>query len=186
MRSRLALLLALASFALVTPAWAQEDEEGRFALGVGVGMVETGNDSEPYLNAGLRVKLGYDPEGEGDEGAVSGFVEPELGYWTSDDGTGVERTDLLVGANVGAVVRLRVIEYFLAAGVGWHFMDTKISRLGGTVNTEDDSLGFNAQFGFDVRVSERVSLYGVGRFDLVDEAADQEQGKAYLGLRFRF
>jgi hypothetical protein len=186
MKSRLPLLVALALVLGSAPGFAQADEEGRFGLGLGVGMVETGNGSEPYLTASLRMRLGYNPDGEDRESGVTGYVEPEIGYWTSDDATGVERTDLLVGANIGAAVRLRVIEYFVGAGVGWHFLDTEISRAGGAVSTEEDSLGVNAQFGFDVRVSEMLSLFGVGRFDLIDESADQEQAKAYLGLRFRF
>jgi hypothetical protein len=186
MRSRLSLLAALALLAAAAPAFAQADEEGRFGLGLGVGMVETGDGSEPYFTANLRTRLGYDPDGEEPQGAVSGYIEPEVGYWTSDDGTGVERTDLLIGANIGAAVRLRVVEYFVGAGLGWHFLDTEINRAGGSVSTDEDSLGFNAQFGFDVRVSRAMSLFGVGRFDLIDEAAEQEQAKAYLGVRFRF
>lgn len=181
-----ALVLALASTPwLAAPAQAQDDEEGRFGLGLGAGMVETGSGSEPYLTANLRMRLGYDPDGEEREGAVSGFIEPEVGYWKSDDATGIETTDLLVGVNLGAAVRLRVVEYFVGAGIGWHFLDTEIRRLGGTVSTDDSSLGFNAQFGFDVRVARSVSLFGVGRFDLIDDAVDEEQAKAYLGVRFR-
>jgi hypothetical protein len=187
MKSRRTPLFALALALLALPVAAQQDEEGRFGLGLGAGMVETGDGAEPYLTANLRRRLGYDPDGAEAESAVSGFVEPEVGYWSSEDATGVDRTDLLVGANIGAAMRLRVVEYFVAAGLGWHFLDTEINRAGGSVEVDQkDSLGFNAQFGFDVRVSELMSLFGVGRFDLIDEAAEQEQAKAYLGLRFRF
>ena len=52
----------------------------------------------------------------------------------------------------------------------------------------------NGQFGFDVRMSESVSLFGVSRYDLVqvddnalvtssDKSPDDQQTKIYLGVR---
>jgi hypothetical protein len=190
MKSRALLLSLLSVLAIAAaPVAAQEDEEGRFGLGIGGGMVETDDGAEPYLTANFRIRAGYRQAGEERQGAVTGFVEPEVGYWTRDIAD-AETTDLLVGVNIGGAVRLRMIEYFLGAGIGWHFLDQEIQRAGGSVSTDDGALGVNAQFGFDVRMSEALSLFGVGRFDLID-VEDQtvfegEQAKAYLGARFRF
>jgi hypothetical protein len=189
MKLRVQLLAALALLALAAPAAAQEDEESRFSFGIGGGLVRTGEGSEPYLNANMRFKIGYRPEGAEHEGGITGFIEPELGYWSAD-ARGIEQSDLLVGVNVGGIVRLRVFEYFVGAGVGYHFVDGE-RRLGSRLESFDEgAIGFNTHFGFDVRMSEMVSIYGVGRFDLVDTdevatIADDEQSKAYLGLRFR-
>ena len=187
-RAPLLLLLLLALSFAATPSLAQGDEEGRFALGLGGGMIDTDAGVEPYLTANLRIRAGYRADDEEHQGSVSGFVEPEVGYWSRDlDDT--ETSDLLVGVNIGGAVRLRMIEYFLGAGVGWHFLDHEILRAGGG-STDDGALGVNAQFGFDVRMSNSFSFFGVGRFDLIDvddEAAfEGEQAKAYLGGRFRF
>lgn len=189
MKSRATLLLSALLLCVAPSLHAQEDEEGRFGLGIGAGMVEADGGAEPYLTASLRIRAGYRQAGEERQGAVTGFIEPEVGYWTQDFGD-VETTDLLLGVNIGGAVRLRMIEYFLGAGIGWHFLDQEITRAGGNVSDDDGALGVNAQFGFDVRMSEVLSLYGVGRFDLVDvdeaSAFEAEQAKAYLGMRFRF
>jgi opacity protein-like surface antigen len=179
-----ALLLSLAA-----PALAQDDEEGRYSIGVGGGMVQTSGSSDPYLTANFRSRLGGDP-GDEKQGSVFGFLEPEVGYWSRDD-NGLETTDTLLGVNVGGAVRLRAFGYHLAAGVGYHMIDRDV-RSGGQVRTvSDDNLGVNVQVGFDVRVSDAVSIFGVGRTDLlqVDESPsgdspDDQQSKVYLGLRF--
>lgn len=191
MKRSVPLLAALALTILSAPAFAQEDEEGRFSLGVGGGMVDGGAGTEPYFNANMRFRVGYRAEGTEREAGIVGFVEPEVGYWTTDTAAG-DLSDTLVGVNVGGAVRLRVFEYFVAAGAGYHLVDGERRISGNRLEDFDEgALGFNVQFGFDVRFSEIVSVYGVGRFDLIDlddvpaTIVGEEQTKAYLGLRFR-
>ena len=178
--TRLAIL-ALA-FCTAAPALAQEDEEGRFAIGLGGGMVETDTGAEPYLTANLRIRAGYRVAGEERSGSVFGFVEPEVGRW-SRTVAGADETDTHVGVNIGGAMRLRAVEYFIGGGIGYHFIDRE---QGGNDLDADDGIGVNAQFGFDLLMSETVSLFGVGRFDLIENAPQSEQGKAYLGVRFHF
>jgi hypothetical protein len=191
MKRSVPLLAALALTFLGAPALAQEDEEGGISLGIGGGMVDGGSVTEPYFNANLRFRVGYRPEGTERESGIIGFVEPEVGYWTADTAAG-DLSDTLLGVNVGGAVRLRVFEYFVAAGAGYHLVDgdrrISVDRL---EEFDEGALGFNVQFGFDVRFSEIASIYGVGRFDLIDlddvpaTIVGEEQTKAYLGLRFR-
>ena len=193
MKLRFALALIVAAFVLsvAAPALAQDDEEGRFSIGIGGGMVQSSGSSDPYFTANLRSRIGYREAGDERQGSVYGFVEPEVGYWTRDS-NGIESKDTLLGVNLGGAVRLRSFEYFIAGGVGYHIInrDAKASD----ISVDDNSIGVNAQFGFDVRVSETVSLFGVGRFDLVqvdddnavsstDKSPDDQQTKVYLGVR---
>ena len=191
MKRSVPLLAALALTILGVPALAQEDEQGRFSLGIGGGMVDGGADTEPYFNANMRFRVGYRAEGTEREAGIIGFVEPEVGYWSTDTAAG-ELSDTLLGVNVGGAVRLRVFEYFVGAGAGYHLVDGERRISGNRLEDFDEgALGFNVQFGFDVRFSESVSIYGVGRFDLIDlddvpaTIVGEEQTKAYLGLRFR-
>ena len=190
MKLSVLLLAAFALLLLAAPSLAQDDEEGRLSFGVGGGMVDGGLSTEPYLTANMRFRVGYRPEGSEREAGIVGFVEPEIGYWSADEAVG-EWSDTLVGVNVGGAVRLRVFEYFVAAGAGYHMVDGEQRLSGGRINDFDEgALGFNVQTGFDVRFSESVSVFGVGRFDLIDiddaaAIAGDQQSKAYLGLRFR-
>ena len=194
MKVRAAFILAIAALVLsvAAPALAQDDEEGPFSIGLGAGMVQTSGSTDPYFTANLRSRIGYRTAGDERQGSVFGFVEPEVGYWTRDKG-GIESKDTLLGVNIGGAVRLRSFEYFIAGGVGYHIInrDARASDL----SVDDNSIGVNAQFGFDVRMSETVSLFGVGRFDLVqtddnalvsssDKSPDDQQTKVYLGVRF--
>jgi hypothetical protein len=189
MKSR-ALLLLTTLILIGPPALlAQDDEEGRFALGVAAGMLETEHGPEPYLTASLRIRAGYTGEGDEPQGSITGYIEPEVAWWNYETSV-LETSDLLVGVNIGGAVRLRAIEYFLGAGVGYHFLEeSRISALDRR-SADDGAAGVNAHFGIDIRMSQRFSLYGVGRFDLVDvkEASsfEGEQVKAYLGGRYRF
>jgi outer membrane protein W len=193
MKLRFALALIVAAFVLsvAAPALAQDDEEGRFSLGIGGGMVQTSGSSDPYFTANLRSRIGYREAGDERQGSVYGFVEPEVGYWTRDN-NGIESKDTLLGVNLGGAVRLRSFEYFIAGGVGYHIINRDVRA--SNISVDDNSIGVNAQFGFDVRVSETVSLFGVGRFDLVqvddnnavsssDKSPDDQQTKVYLGVR---
>jgi hypothetical protein len=198
MKLRAALVLPAAALlvSLAAPALAQDDEEGRFSVGLGAGMVSSSGSSDPYVTANLRAKIGQrDPGGER-QGSIFGFVEPEIGRW-SRDRNGIESTDTLVGVNLGGAVRLRSFEYFIAGGVGYHMIDREVRTTSQLREISDDSVGVNAQFGFDVRLTDVVGLFGVGRFDLVevddnpaitsaDKSPDDEQTKVYLGVRLHF
>ena len=198
MKVRTALVLPAAALllSLAAPALAQDDEEGRFSVGLGAGMVESSGSSDPYVTANFRARIGRRNAGDERQGSVFGFVEPEIGRW-SRDRNGIDSTDTLVGVNLGGAVRLRSFEYFIAGGVGYHMIDRDVRTATRVVSISDDSIGVNAQFGFDVRLTDVVGLFGVGRFDLVevddnpaitsaDKSPDDQQTKVYLGVRLHF
>ena len=114
----------------------------------------------------MRSRIGYRTAGEELQGTVFGFIEPEVGWWTRDN-RGLDAKDTLLGVNVGGAVRLRVFEYFIAGGVGYHMLESDVRNGPQISNVSDDNIGVNAQFGFDVRMSETLSIFGVGRLDLV-------------------
>ncbi|MDX1502661.1 MAG: hypothetical protein R3325_09880 [Thermoanaerobaculia bacterium] len=171
-------------------------EVHRYALGIGFGLVELGDnviqgerivtddDVEQYFNVSLRIRFGdqYANQGPGNAG-FRGYLEPEIGYY---DGEVI--SDLLLGVNIIGAMPVNAVEFFLGAGVGVHFIDREPRNISLPTGTDDSdtALGFNAQFGLDVAVSKKVSVFGVGRFDLVDDDRDELEGKVYLGLRFRF
>lgn len=188
----------LAALLTGVPALAQEqdpyDEGGaeRFALGVGAGLADAGPGAAPYFMAAFRIRLGDEEQAEG----IAAYIEPEIGYWEDDETDGPVRSnqsDLLLGVNIVGAMELARVEYFLGAGIGVHMLGADVSV--GNVSTDADSdvLGVNVHFGVDVDLSDSVGLFGVGRFDIVDDDRDQSvvvvedvQGKGYLGLRFRF
>jgi hypothetical protein len=118
-------------------AWAQssrdryddEDEGGsrhrdRFALGVGIGLVEPQNKVETYYMASLRIRTsGRDSDrraAAGDEG-VTGYLEPEVGYWTtSGGGNRPKGSDTLLGVNLVGVVPLGSVDTFFGVGARGH------------------------------------------------------------------
>jgi hypothetical protein len=55
-----------------------------------------------------------------------------------------------------------------------------------TLTGSSTKLGANAQFGIDLYINRKLSAFGVGRFDLVQDADSRIQSKVYLGLRARF
>jgi hypothetical protein len=168
-----------------------DDEDGRsredFALAVGVGLVDPGVDTETYLMAALRIRAG----GGGGERArrrgegIVGYIEPEVGYWETSDGL-VEGSDLLVGANLVGVIPFGNVDSFFGVGAGLHFVDAQVLENDPLLDDSETKLGLNAQFGLDLRVTRSVSAFGAGRFDLVQDAAEDLQSKVYLGLRARF
>lgn len=158
------------------------DDGNRFGLALGAGLTESGPGTSPYLMAALRIRLGDEGSAEG----ITAYIEPEVGYWEDDEdrnGFRNDQSDLLLGVNIVGAVEMARVEYFLGAGLGVHFQDTEIAGIA----EDDEALGVNVHFGVDVDVTESVGLFGVGRFDLVDDDRDNEaEGKAYLGVRFRF
>lgn len=185
-------------------AWAQssrnhsddEDEEGgghrdRFALGVGIGLVEPSSKVETYYTASLRIRTsGRDSDrrqaAAGDEG-VTGYLEPEVGYWTaSGDRNNAKGSDTLVGVNLIGVVPLGSVDSFFGVGAGAHFIDNSVLLNDRTLTGSSTKFGANAQFGIDLYINRKLSVFGVGRFDLVQDADSRVQSKVYLGLRGRF
>lgn len=196
MKNWFAVLLVTIMAAWGAPAAAQndddyEEEEGepRFALGVGLGLVEPSDDVEPYLNASLRIRIGgSDDDGDRDDSGIRGYLEPEVGYWetSSGDDGGPSGSDLLLGANLVGVMPLGAIDSFFGVGAGVHFVDAQLLDSQDFSGDSETKLGLNAQFGLDVYLSRNVSLFGAGRFDLVQDSEDSVQSKVYLGLRCRF
>jgi len=165
-----------------------EDAPKNYALGVGVGLVEAG-ETENYLTASLRIRVGRDRDGE-DSGrardrGIAGYVEPEIGYWTSSDDR-IDGSDLLVGVNLVGAFPFSRAESFLGVGVGVHFIDTALLEADPRLDGSDTKVGANAQFGIDLRLSRSLSAFGTGRFDLVQGSQENVQTKVYLGLRARF
>ena len=184
-------------------AWAQssrdryddEDEGGsrhrdRFALGVGIGLVEPQNKVETYYTAALRIRTGgrgnNDRRAAGDEG-VTGYLEPEVGYWTaSGSRNNPKGSDTLLGVNLIGVVPLGAVDSFFGVGAGAHFIDDSLLLNDRTLTGSSTKFGANAQFGLDLYINRKLSVFGVGRFDLVQDADNRIQSKVYLGLRGRF
>lgn len=182
---------------LAIPAHAQRDDDSsnsqRFALALGAGVVEPGGQGELYYSGGLRFRLGKDEHRQqGDDWRYAGrrdvqaYIEPEVGYWSRDD-QGLSESDLSVGVNGIGVVPGRIVDYFFGVGLGLHAIDTKIKANGVTTFDESDTkFGGNFQVGLDIHMTDSVSLFGTGRFDIIEGLDDTLQGKVYAGLRFRF
>lgn len=138
------------------------------------------DDVEPYYALNFRIGVFGRPARThaSRRFGMRGYLEPELGYW-SQSSRGISRSDLLLGLNlIGSTPVGPSADFFVGGGIGYHFADDDF-------NATDDSLGVNAQFGADIFVARRVSLFAVGRFDLVDDRDDLE-AKAYVGARFYF
>ena len=81
----------------------------------------------------------------------------------------------------------RIVDYFFGVGLGLHAIDTKIEAAGVTTFDESDTkFGGNFQVGLDIHMTDSVSFFGTGRFDIIEGLDDTLQGKVYAGLRFRF
>lgn len=171
------------------------DDDGRYALGIGFGLVnldEEGlsDDVEPYFNASFRIRVGtrrpargYSNEANRRFG-MQGYLEPEIGYWESSS-RGIQASDLLIGLNIVGVSPIGAADFFVGAGLGLHFVDQDINVRNLRSSRSEESLGANAQFGVDVWVARNVSIFGVGRFDIIEDRDDLE-AKAYVGARFHF
>ena len=190
------------------------EDEGKYSLGLGFGLISLddpgqADDVELYGTINFRIAVG---PGHSRPGSWRGYLEPELGYWeTTNNPPAVSnpfggssgatlrqqtgRTDLLLGVNIVGVMPLNSVDFFVGAGAGIHFLDQDVrvstsASSGAPVivsnsSVTDEALGFNAHFGVDVGLSRSVSLFGVGRFDIVDDSSNSLDAKAYLGLRVR-
>lgn len=170
-----------------------ENDEQNYALGVGIGLVEPADEVENYLMASLRIRFGNRSDG-GDSDSrssvaeregIRGYLEPEVGYWESSDDI-VEGSDLLLGVNLIGVVPLGSVDSFFGVGAGVHFIDEALLERDPDFDDSATKIGANAQFGLDIRMTRSLSVFGAGRFDLVQGSQDSVQSKVYLGLRGRF
>jgi opacity protein-like surface antigen len=179
--------------------YADYEEEERFAIGGGIGLIEPSdaNITETYLMLSLRFRAGHresDQENYRHDQGIRGYIEPELGWWKTDSadrvtlpGEGESAEDLLAGVNLIGVVPFGNVESFFGAGAGVHFIDAGLLDLDDPNDTGSKTkLGVNAQFGVDLFLTDNLSVFGTGRFDLVQDTKDSLQTKIYLGLRGRF
>lgn len=168
-----------------------ERAEARSSLAIGAGLVNVDSATQGYLMAALRLRLGRRYERDDDwrgrppDTGIRGYFEPEVGYWKagSDLGNG---KDQLIGFNLIGVIPLGAVDSFFGAGAAYHRIDRSIlDNVPKSTGTEG-KIGVDAQFGIDVHLSRNLSLFGAGRFDLVQDLRRGVEGKAYLGLRFHF
>jgi len=143
---------------------------------------------ETYYTAALRIRVsGRDGEDSQrrDDAGISGYLEPEVGYWqaTADNAEG---SDLLLGVNLIGVVPFGAVDSFFGVGAGVHSIDKSLLEANNDLTGSETKFGANAQFGIDIYISRKLSAFGTGRFDLVQGSQDQVQTKVYLGLRARF
>lgn len=171
----------------------EQDDRGhrdRFALGVGIGLVKPLNETQTYYMASLRIRTSGRGNDEGEQRGgqgLTGYIEPEVGYWTSSDKDGLGKgSDLLLGVNLIGVVPLGAVDSFFGVGAGVHSVDATLLDDSSGKTGSETKFGANAQFGIDLYINRKLSAFGTGRFDLVQGAADQVQSKVYLGLRARF
>jgi hypothetical protein len=64
-----------------------------------------------------------------------------------------------------------------------HFTDSTPLSTG--ISESDSRLGGNLQFGVDIRVSHRLAVFGLGRFDILKGDINNQQTKVVGGLRLR-
>ena len=174
------------------------EDDSKYSLGLALGLVSLddpgqADDVEFYGTINFRIAVG---PGHDRPGGWRGYLEPELGYWESGVGPrsqsfqNLGRSDLLLGINIVGVMPYNAVDFFVGAGAGIHFIDQDVRRFTSTGSIDssdsDEALGVNAHFGVDVGISRKVSLFGVGRFDIVDDNSNSLDAKAYLGLRLRF
>jgi hypothetical protein len=134
---------------------------------------------------GHRREDADDWRGRPPETGIRGYFEPEVGYWKAADDQGGGK-DQLIGFNLIGVVPLGPVDSFFGAGAAYHRIDQSILvGVPGAAGTAS-KLGVDAQFGIDIHLSRSLSLFGAGRFDLVQDLHRGVEGKGYLGVRIHF
>jgi thiamine biosynthesis protein ThiS len=167
----------------------ESDDADRFGLGIAVGLVNLdeeflADDVEQYYTVHLRIAFGDANAHRGGRRGLRGYLEPEIGMWD-----GARSRDTMIGVNIIGSIPFNAVDFFVGAGAGIHMLETDAftNSDGVTVAaTDDDAFGVNAQFGVDVHLTENVTVFGTGRFDIVDDSSDSLEAKVYLGLRFGF
>jgi thiamine biosynthesis protein ThiS len=161
----------------------------RFGFGVGFGLVNLdeeaiSDDVETYFTAHVRIAFGDATAHRGGRRGLQGYFEPEIGIWDGD-----AASDTLIGFNIIGSIPFNAVDFFIGAGAAMHMIEVDSFVEGnGTVvpAIDEDALGVNAQFGIDVHLNENVTIFGTGRFDIIDSASSSLEAKVYLGLRFGF
>src|SRR3954467_3722928 len=202
---RWTLASALVLTALLSTGWAMaqtsdrdsrndRDDDGgrnrdRFAFSIGAGLVEPSGGVETYYTAAWRTRVGGGDDdarrrATGDD-SVTGYLEPEIGYWKASGkhGTG---SDTLLGVNLIGVVPFGSVDSFFGVGAALHSIDNSLLEEDPSLSGTASKFGADAQFGIDIYITSKLSAFGTGRFDLVQGAQSRVQSKVYLGLRARF
>lgn len=164
-------------------------DANRFGFGIGFGLVNldeerTDDDVENYVTAHLRIAFGDESAHRSGRRGLRGYLEPEIGIWDGDF-----RSDTMLGVNIIGSIPFNAVDFYVGAGAGIHMLETDaFTDAGGNVvpATDDDAFGVNAQFGVDVHLNENVTVFGTGRFDIINDSSDSLEAKVYLGLRFGF
>jgi len=186
----IALVVAVSCLPLAT--YGQDDDREdyeaggvpSYALGFGLGLVDPEGPTEPYYSVALRIRMGRHDRDREDLQAegMQGFIEPEIGYWERDAGN----SDMLAGVNLIGVVPFRRVDYSFGVGAGIHFLDFQVQQGLDVIDDSDERFGVNAQFGIDLHMTDNLTAFGTGRFDLVEGNEFELQNKVYLGLRALF
>src|SRR6185295_19129830 len=137
--------------------------------GVGVGLVEPSSDTETYLMAAFRIRAHRD-SGNADEEeitrtqGITGYFEPEVGYWkrSADNNNRISGSDTLLGVNLIGVVPFGHVDSFFGVGAGVHFVDAKLPTGDARETGSKSKLGLNAQFGVDIYLTNKWSAFGTG------------------------
>jgi len=172
----------------------EADNGDRFGFGIGIGLVNLdeeflADDVENYLTAHLRIAFGDTNAHRGGRRGLRGYLEPEIGYWSGDAGS-----DTMLGVNIIGSIPFNAVDFYVGAGAGIHMLESKARMVGDELipSSDTDAFGVNAQFGVDVHLNETVTVFGTGRFDIINDtgegsrSGDALEAKVYLGLRFGF
>lgn len=168
----------------------EADHGDRFGLGIGVGLVNLDeefieDDVENYLTAHLRIAFGDTNAHRGGRRGLRGYLEPEIGVWD-----GSTSRDTMLGVNIVGSIPFNAVDFYVGAGAAIHMLET--DAVGDQPATDNDAFGVNAHFGVDVHLNETVTVFGTGRFDIINDTSDSRtssdslEAKVYLGLRFGF
>jgi hypothetical protein len=161
-----------------------------WAVGASVGIVQPEGGSDVYWSANLRRKVGAgSTEGASGSGrppeGLRAYLEGEVGYWKQSTAT-TEDKDLLLGANLIGAVPTHSADIYIGVGFGAHFTDETLIAGSRSSTVSKTRFGGDLQFGVEVRVSEHVGLFGVGRIDFVSGDLNRQQTKVSGGVRYRF
>ena len=172
----------------------EADYGDRFGFGIGVGLVNLDeefveDDVENYLTAHLRIAFGDTNAHRGGRRGLRGYLEPEIGIWDGDFAS-----DTMIGINIVGSIPFNAVDFYVGAGAAIHMLESDARMVGDVLvpATEEDAFGVNAHFGVDVHLSETVTVFGTGRFDIINDSSDTFSGgdsleaKVFLGLRFGF
>jgi hypothetical protein len=162
--------------------------EAAWALGLGAGIVQPDAQSETYWSANLRRHLGQRSE-RGASASATGlraYLEGEVGYWKGETASTKDK-DLLLGVNLIGAVPTPIVDLYLGVGFGAHFVDEAFLEGDTRIDRSKTRFGGNAQFGVEVKASERVGIFGNGRLDFLSGSTRNRQyNKIWGGVRFYF